>query len=219
MPIAALQIFYIGFIIGLTGPCLLYCLPVTLALGSGVSEGYKKTLSKIAVFLCGRVAAYTALGFLAGISGLLLRQFADSDIALYFKPAAGLISIAFGVYFLFYNKEDPKNCRHSGHGIFKKSGSFIFGITVGLSPCPPLMALLLEITLISKTSLHGAVYGLMFGMGTMVSGFILAGGLSGIFNMLPKKIIPPPAADRIFRFVSAFVLILFGVILIMGAKI
>ena len=80
------------------------------------------------------------------------------------------------------------------------------------------MGLLLEITLISKTFLQGAVYGLMFGLGTFLSGFIIAAGLSGLLNLFPKKIALPMAANRIFRSICAAVLILFGIVFIFSAK-
>ena len=103
-----------------------------------------------------------------------------------------------------------------GFGI--AGGFFIFGFVIGISPCPPLMGLLLEIAFVSKTFLQGAIYGLMFGLGTFLSGFIIAAGLSGILILSPKKIAMPIAATTIFRSVSAVVLILFGIVFILSAK-
>ena len=80
------------------------------------------------------------------------------------------------------------------------------------------MGLLLEITLISKTFLQGAIYGLMFGLGAFLSGFIIAAGLAGILSFFPKKNAVPIAANRIFRSVCAAVLILFGIVFILSAK-
>ena len=80
------------------------------------------------------------------------------------------------------------------------------------------MGLLLEITLISKTFLQGAVYGLMFGLGTFLSGFIIAAGVSGILVLFPKKITLPTPANKIFRGICAVVLILFGIAFILGRK-
>lgn len=201
--IPILQVFSIGFILGLTGPCLLYCLPVILALSAGAAENYKKILLGIVTFLSGRLLAYVLLGFLAGVSGFILRQFTDSHFSFYLKPSAGIISIAFGVW-IFFRQEKEEACQ--SHKILNSTGFFVFGFVVGISPCPPLMGLLLEIALISKTSLQGAIYGLMFGLGTFLSGFILAAGLSGVLSWLPK--------NRIFKGIYALVLILFGIIFI-----
>ncbi|MEK6727533.1 MAG: sulfite exporter TauE/SafE family protein [Candidatus Omnitrophota bacterium] len=218
MLIPALQVFSIGFILGLTGPCLLYCLPVILVLSAGIKENYKKILLGIVTFLSGRLLAYTLLGLLAGLSGSLLRQFIDSHFTFYLKPAAGVISIAFGVYIFFYRLEKKKTCQSLAHKILNSGGFFVFGFVVGISPCPPLMGLLLEITLISKTFLQGAIYGLMFGLGTFLSGFIIAAGLSGALSWIPKKITGSIASNIIFKGIYALVLILFGVIFILSAK-
>ncbi|MDD5427706.1 MAG: sulfite exporter TauE/SafE family protein [Candidatus Omnitrophica bacterium] len=216
MLIPALQVFSIGFILGISGPCLLYCLPITLALGAGIKEGYKKVLFVIAVFLSGRVLAYTALGFLAGLSGVILRQFTGSNISFYFRPAAGVISILFGIYIFFYRQKMGEACSGRVHRVLHGGGSFVFGFMVGVSPCPPLIGLLTEIALVSKTFLQGAVYGLAFGLGTFFSGLILAAGITGVLNVFPKKFAMSPAANMIFRSICAAVLILFGVIFILG---
>lgn len=218
MLISALQVFSFGFILGVAGPCLFYCLPIILALNAGIRQDYKKILSGIVIFLSGRLLAYVALGFLAGVSAVLLRQFTDPHFSFYLKPAAGIISIAFGVYIFFYRQQEEKTCQNQAHKILSSGGFFIFGFIIGISPCPPLMGLLLEITLISKTFLQGAIYGLMFGLGTFLSGFILAAGLSGLLNWLPKKISLPPVVNTIFKIIYASILILFGIIFILSAK-
>lgn len=207
--IPALQVFSVGFILGLTGPCLFYCLPVILALSAGAAENYKKILLGIVTFLSGRLFAYILLGFLAGVSGFILRQFTDSHFSFYLQPAAGIISIAFGVW-IFFRQKKEEACQKRERKILNSTGFFVFGFLIGISPCPPLMGLLLEIALISKTSLQGAIYGLIFGLGTFFSGFILAAGLSGVLNRLPK--------NRIFKGSCALVLILFGIIFILSAK-
>lgn len=218
MLISALQVFSFGFILGVVGPCLLYCLPVILALNAGIRQDYKKILLGIVTFLSGRLLAYVMLGFLAGISAVLLRQFTDSHLSFYLNPSAGVISIAFGVYVFFYRQKEEKVCQNQAHKILSSGGIFVFGFVMGISPCPPLMGLLLEITLISKTFLQGAIYGLMFGLGTFLSSFILAAGLSGVLSWLPKKIGLSLVANTIFKSIYASILILFGIIFILSAK-
>ena len=218
MLISALQVFSFGFILGVAGPCLLYCLPVILALNAGIRQDYKKILLGIITFLSGRLLAYVVLGFLAGVSAVLLRQLTDSYFSFYLKPAAGVISIAFGAYVFFYRQKEEKTCQNQAHKVLSSGGFFVFGFVIGIAPCPPLMGLLLEITLISKTFLQGAIYGLMFGLGTFLSGFILAAGLSGVLSWLPKKIGLPPVANTIFKGIYASILILFGIIFILSAK-
>jgi sulfite exporter TauE/SafE len=217
MLIPALQIFWIGFMLGLTGPCLFYCLPIILALSAGSSKNYNNKLSGIITFLCGRLFAYTALGFLAGVSGLVLRQFTDSRFSLHSKPVAGIISIAFGIYILFYRQEKEKTCgRNRMQDLLQSGGLLMYGFIVGISPCPPLIGLLLEIALISRNFLQGAVYGLMFGLGTFLSGFIVAAGLLGVVNRVSKKYGMPIAAHKIVNIIGALVLIAFGIYFILA---
>jgi len=90
----------------------------------------------------------------------------------------------------------------------------MLGFIIGVFPCAPLLALLLEITLISKTALDGMFYALFFGLGTFISGFIVIGGLSGILTWLPTKILKSKRSNLIFRIICALLLIWLGLDLI-----
>lgn len=148
MPIALLQIFAVGFGMGLAGPCLFYCLPVILAFTAGGEKEYRKSLSDILIFFSGRLLAYVLLGFLAGLSGLVLHRFIESRFGIYLGPSAGIISIILGIYVLLI-KDNTESCRHPGR-IYGIAGIFGLGFIIGLSPCVPLVTLLFEIVLISK---------------------------------------------------------------------
>jgi sulfite exporter TauE/SafE len=76
------------------------------------------------------------------------------------------------------------------------------------------LALLLEIALVSKTALDGMLYALFFGLGTVVSGFIVIGGLSGILTWLPLKVLKSKRSNLIFRIICALLLIWLGLNLI-----
>lgn len=227
MPIALLQIFAVGFSMGLIGPCLFYCLPVALAFTPlhprgvtgftvGAEKEYKKSLSNILIFFSGRLAAYVLLGFLAGLSGLVLRRFIESRFNVYLGPLAGIISIILGVYILLA-KENEESCRRPG-GIYSSFGMFGLGFIIGLSPCAPLVTLLFEIILISKTGLEGALYGLFFGMGTFLSGFIVAAGLSRLLNIIPQRFLKSEKSRLVFKAICSLILVLFGIWLIRGLK-
>ena len=216
MPIALLQIFAVGFGMGLIGPCLFYCLPVILAFTAGAGKEYKKSLSDILIFFSGRLLAYVLLGFLAGLSGLVLRCFIESRFGIYLEPSAGIISIILGVYILLI-KENEESCRHPGR-IYGIAGIFGLGFIIGLSPCVPLITLLFEIVLISKTGLEGALYGLFFGMGTFLSGFIIAAGLSGLLNIIPQRFLKSERSKFVFKAICSVILVLFGIWLLKGLK-
>ena len=218
MPIALLQVFALGLGLGFTGPCLFYCLPIILTFTSGIQQEYKKSLTDILVFFCGRLSAYILLGCLAGISGMLLRRIINSNLAAYLNPLAGLITIGLGIFVLFNKKTTEGKCaRESGKaGVF--GGLFLFGFIIGISPCAPLLVLLFEIALISKNALQGALYGLSFGLGTFISGTIIAAGFTGLLIWWPEKFLKSKGARLVLRIVCALVLILFGLWFILGQK-
>jgi sulfite exporter TauE/SafE len=54
---------------------------------------------------------------------------------------------------------------------------FIVGMLVALSPCLPLIGILLEIALLSKGLFSGVIYSLFFGIGTMLSPLLLLGAV------------------------------------------
>ncbi len=218
MPIAFLQVFAIGFSMGLMGPCFFYCLPIILTLTAASGNEYKKKLSDILTFFLGRFLAYVLLGFLAGLSGLALRHFIDSKFAVYLKPLAGVISIILGIYILSAEKESREHCRCSG-GICGVSGIFGLGFIIGLSPCIPLTALLFEIVLISKSGPEGALYGLFFGAGTFLSGFIAMAGLSGLLNIIPQRFLKSERSRFVFKVLCCLMLILFGMWLFKRSRI
>jgi sulfite exporter TauE/SafE len=218
MPIALFQVFAIGLGLGFTGPCLFYCLPIILTFTSGAQQEYKKSLVDISVFFCGRLLAYILLGCLAGMSGALLRRFIDSGLAAYLNPLAGLISIGLGILILFNKKTKEGKCagKSSKVGVF--GGLFLFGFIIGISPCAPLLVLLLEIALISKSALQGALYGLSFGLGTFISGVIVAAGFSGLSIWVPGKFLRSEGARFVLKIVCALALVLFGLWFILGQK-
>jgi sulfite exporter TauE/SafE len=218
MPIALLQVFSVGLGLGFTGPCLIACAPVVLSFVSGIKQDYRKSLFDILVFFGGRLSAYVLLGCLAGISAMLLRGLIDSEFKTYLNPLAGAISIGLAVIVLL-NKDKPENkCPVVSHKAGVSGGLFIFGFIIGLSPCAPLAALLFEITLISENALQGALYGLFFGLGTTLAGFIVTAGLAGILTRVPGKLLGSPAAKIVLKAICVLLLLFFGLWFILGQK-
>lgn len=209
-----LQLFGIGFSFGLAGPCLLVCTPVLISYIAGKQAKPKQALLDISVFLSGRLLAYLLLGYLAGLSGLLLRQFANSGLLLSLKFAGGIIIILLGVYLWLGREPFSRLCKRKAGAIFNSGSLFILGFIVGVFPCAPLLALLFEITLISKSATGGMLYALFFGLGTFLSGFIAVGALSGIFTWLAPRIFRSRTAGLFFRAVCSLLLILLGLNLI-----
>ena len=92
----------------------------------------------------------------------------------------------------------------------------MLGFIIGMFPCAPLLALLFEIALMSKTALAGMFYALFFGLGTLISGLIVIGSLAGIFSWLPAKIFKSKRSNFVFRIICALLLMLLGLGLIFG---
>jgi cytochrome c-type biogenesis protein len=203
--VTCLQLFGIGFSFGIAGPCLFFCAPILAAYVAAGRKAPADALRRISSFLSGRVFAYTLLGYLAGLSGELLRRFASSHYAHYFKPAGGIISIALGVIILLRKEKSDCAAECRGAKIRSSLSVFIFGFLIGCAPCGPLATLLAEIALISRKAFQGALYALSFGFGTFLSGLIVAFSIAGVIGLVPSKI---------FRGICALLLILFGLVLL-----
>jgi sulfite exporter TauE/SafE len=81
----------------------------------------------------------------------------------------------------------------------------ILGILVGLSPCLPLVGVLLEIALLSKGFFDGVIYSFAFGIGTVLSPMLLIGTLA---PMIGKRV--DLKVRKYFIFACGFLLILMG---------
>ena len=207
-----LQLFGIGFTFGIAGPCLFFCTPIIATYVAASQKNPLQGLGRIAYFLAGRIFAYAILGYLAGLSGELLRSVISSHYIPYFKLAGGLISIILGLIVLFGKGEGGAECKKRAGGVRSSAGFLIFGFLIGCAPCAPLVALLSEIVLISKNALQGASYAAVFGAGTFLSGLIVATSMAGIIGLVPSKLLKSDKARLIFRIICAALLILLGLV-------
>ena len=212
--ITYLQLFGIGFSFGIAGPCLFFCAPVLATYVAAGQKDMREALSRISIFLSGRILAYAVLGYFAGLSGELIRRLISSHYIRYVKPIAGIISIILGMIILLHKNDGNCACTDRPAKRRSSAGFFIFGFLIGCAPCGPLAALLLEIALISKSAFQGAAYALAFGLGTFLSGLIVVGLLTGVMGLVPSKILKFEKGRLIFRIACAALLILFGSVLI-----
>jgi len=220
--ITHLQIFGIGFSFGIIGPCLLVCTPVLITYIVARQRSWADIIKDIITFLSGRLAAYIALGFLAGLSGSLLRNFTSSGISSHFKPLAGAVTILFA-FIILLNRDNferacvpgKKACQAPYNKMLNFGGVFTFGLLIGISPCAPLMALLFDIVLMSKGAIDGMLYALSFGLGTFLSGFITVGIIAGLLTRIPAAFVKSKAANTIFKTICALLLIALGLGLIL----
>ena len=209
--ITHLQIFGIGFSFGIAGPCLLVCTPIIVAYTAASHRGWGQTLSHIFVFLTGRLFAYLVLGYLAGLSGAVLRHFTDSNLSIFFKPLGGAVSIAFGIILLTYKEHADCPYAKFNKSVYGIASFFLLGFSIGAVPCAPLVAILFNIVLLSKCAVDGLTYAFSFGMGTLLSGMIAISAFTGIVKWIPAKLLKSKTGDLIFRVICAALLILFGI--------
>ena len=215
-----LQIFGIGFSFGLAGPCFLTCTPVLITYIAGSGKGLAEIFKNIFTFLIGRLLAYILLGALAGLSGAVLKKFTSLSLSAYLEPLAGAVTILFAVIILTNRNSGNCACATVREKALNFGGIFTFGFLIGVSPCAPLLALLFDITLMSKGILDGIFYAFFFGLGTFLSGLITIGVIAGILTRIPAAFIRSKTVSSAFKIVCALLLLALGLGMILkGCKI
>lgn len=218
--ITYMQIFGIGFSFGIAGPCLFICAPILLTYVVGRRERLGQSLADISLFLVGRVSAYLLLGAVAGISGALLRHFTGPQSAARFiNPLTGIISIVLGIAVILHREPKHGSCTGSQGKAYGIGGLFLLGFTLGIAPCAPLAALLLEIALMSKGPFDGAIYALSFGLGTLLSGILVMGALTGMIGGLIRKMVRSEGVISAFRILCALLLVMMGIGMILRSSV
>jgi sulfite exporter TauE/SafE len=214
--VTGLQLVVLGLTFGLAGPCLLSCLPLTLGIASADVGRPGQLLRNQGLFLLGRWAAYALLGALAGASGALLQRYG----LLAARP--GSVRTVLGVFTLLFSLLVAWGARPRAAGSEPlcrrldraRTGScFVLGLCVGLAPCGPLLALLLEVALIASGPLAGLLYAGLFGAGTAAAGALLALLLAGGARSL-RRFLEQPRLRRGLQLLSALALFLLGLFLI-----
>jgi len=212
--ITCAQLFGIGFGLGVMGPCLFSCAPVVLAYIAGKGEKGVPAVKDILTFLSGRLAAYAALGFMAGLSGAFLQRLS----VVYrnrLESAGGIITAALGAAVILGLGRGRAGCGNR-HGFMNATGLFTFGMVIGLVPCAPLLAILYDIALMSKTAAAGAGYAVFFGLGTFVSGALTLGIFAGLITKVPERFLREGTSAFIVRLLCGALLILMGLGFIAG---
>lgn len=209
--ITHLQLFGIGFSFGIAGPCFFYCAPILITYIAGRSQALGRTFIEVLVFLIGRLTAYLILGAVAGFSGALIRDAIGSPFGRALAPLGGAVSIGLGVYVILNREEGRCGCERSRARIYGFGSLFALGLLIGISPCAPLVALLVEIALMAHGSIDGALYAFSFGMGTLIAGLVVIGALAGIAKGITARVVRSRAGTTVFRVLCGGLLIAFGI--------
>ncbi len=173
-----------GIVFG-SGPCLVSCGPLLMSYTALFKTSIKGSIVSYFVFSLSRLISYCVLGALCGVfSGIL-----NSEI---FSNYLDIINILLGIFILIIGISTLV----SGGGLYEKFCSIfhrgniknvgVLGFLVGFSPCLPLFGILNYIIVISHNALDAAIFGFVFGLGTVISPLlllvILSGKLASIFS-------------------------------------
>lgn len=207
-----LNLFLIGAVYGFT-TCSLTCLPYLAPYMMGVGGGFKGGMQSSLFFVFGKVATYAAVSGAAAMLGHELIKRNQSSV----KGFIGMSLVVVGLLLFFGSdagcKPNPlSRLIHAASG--KRPHLFVLGILTSLIPCVPLTSLLL-LSAKSGSAAVGISYGLVFGMGLVLSPLILAGGF---FAFISERIrVEMPDLRGMLRKASALVLVVAGTIAATGS--
>ena len=192
-----LQGFFLGY-----GPCLMTCAPILIPYTIN-KKHWKEGLEAALTFALARLSVYLFLGGVAGyIGAFLMRYYYTTMFHYYVQGAMVLLLIVIGLLVLFGEGTGLKFCR------VREGNMVILGILVGLSPCLPLLGILLEIALLSGNFLEGVIYSFAFGIGTVLSPMLVIGAVA---PMLGSKV--NEKMRQAFVFVCGATLIIMGLMI------
>jgi sulfite exporter TauE/SafE len=156
-------------------------------------------LLSIAIFFLGRLTTERFLG----------------DFSKYMLIIGGGFIISVGLLMSLGKRLELKFCYSFQKSVLErdKKSILIFGFIIGLLPCAPLLAVLSYIGLVSKSWSMSLLYGLSFGIGTVISPLILLVIIAGI---IPKFLIDK-SYDRWFNLACGLIIIFLGAQLILRA--
>jgi cytochrome c-type biogenesis protein len=193
-------IWLLGASLGLTA-CTASCLPFmgTWILGRGGSQ--VQALRDTALFVSGRILAYSLLGALAGGAGVWLSQAMRGGTGNF---VIGLASIAAGIWLLRSGKAHMPCSASRGAG---STPPLLLGFSLSLTPCAPLASLLAVCAAAGSVKL-GMANGVAFGLGAALTPLLI---LLPLISLLGKNLRDNREwITRWIRWGAAAVLILLG---------
>ena len=180
MDTGKLIFFFIqGFLVG-SGPCVLTCAPLVLPFIAGTKRDWREGLEAALVFGLARVFVYTLLSGTVGYLGVYLFQlFYNQAWGLAIWLAAALFIISIGILMVAGRQFNNPFCVYLQNELLKNKikGLIILGLIIALAPCLPLIAVLTEIMFTAEKFYQSWLYGLSFGLGTLISPLLILGAL------------------------------------------
>ncbi len=171
-------LFALGLSYGLT-VCSLTCLPYLAPYLLGTGSGFKNGMANSISFMIGKLLVYATLGGVAAFIGHSVDFGQKSSLIM------GLIVMCAGLSMPLINQ---KKCRMKCRTTSKNISMLAMGAGASLAPCPPLAAIFMLAAQRGSVP-EGVFYGLIYGLGLIISPLIIAGGsLAFISQSIRQKI-------------------------------
>jgi len=213
------KIFGSLFILGLSfgaGPCLASCGPLLISYIAARRKNIPKSIITYLLFSVSRILAYIVLGLLVFLSGQLISRIMLNTVPRYFFIGGGAFIVIIGFFTAIGRNSGHKLCLRLQEKFLKRDTLtvLILGLIIGIFPCLPLLSVLSYIGLVSKTWLERLLYGLFFGLGTVVSPLIILAALAGL---IPRIIAQNNKLYGIVNVICGLIIIFLGARLIIRA--
>jgi len=182
-------IFVFGLLTGFH--CLGMCGGFVISYSTKLGKGYNP-LPHLA-YNMGRVITYTALGFVVGFLGSVVKMSYHTQGVLII--AAGGVMILLGLnllgIFTLFRGVGAKNPLEKlvACGVKGNRGPFVLGLLNGLVPCGMVYIVLFTYVPFSGSALQGALSMAVFGLGTVPLMFIYGSAVSKLASVLSKNFV------------------------------
>jgi sulfite exporter TauE/SafE len=207
-----LELFLGGLVLG-HGPCLVFCAPIILPVVASTEGSWKGGLVSTLKFSAGRMLSYLFLALAASFSYAWLDNFILVD-STHFTVRL-LLSILLVILAVLIMSGHV--ARIGSRGVlrgFTLSSPFVLGILVGLTPCAPLLGSLAYVAVRADGPEEGALLGLAFAIGTLLSPLLILGA---VFGSLKRITGTGERALFVLRLAGSAVLFFFAVRLVLEA--
>jgi sulfite exporter TauE/SafE len=173
-----------------------------LCTGNGFRDGVVSSL----IFISGKLLSYLILGGIAAYLGHLLNL--NNVIPVAF--ISGLTLVMVGITLPFINRGGQCQSKRQimGRGI----SLFVLGISTSLIPCPAL-ATVFMLAAKKGVIVSGIAYGLVYGMGIIISPLLIAGGVISLISRRLK--IEVSGFVPYLQGLSAMIIIIMGIRIIL----
>ena len=162
-------------------------------------------------FSLARIVPYVILSIISvGIGQYLINRFYQTRESLLINFATGAFIVLLGTVIVIGKSPHLNFCAPLIKKIGSEKGTWqmvALGLLIGFAPCLPLLGVLAYIAFNAHNLAHGALLGLVFGIGTLVSPLILIGPLAGGFPQLLEK---RPLVYKIFSRACGLILVYLG---------